>query len=73
LPIAMNAACMPTTPPPITSTVAGGNARARRRAGRRAAQRALEHERAGLGGDLACHLTHRREQRQPAVGVLPVS
>ena len=30
------------------------------------AERLLEHERAGLGGDLARHLAHRREQRQPA-------
>ena len=35
-----------------------------------AAERALEHERAGLGRDLAGDLRHRRQQRQPAVAVL---
>ena len=34
------------------------------------AERLLEHERAGLGRDLAGDLAHRREQRQPAVRVL---
>ena len=35
-----------------------------------AAERLLEHERARLGGDLARHLAHRRQQRQPAARVL---
>ena len=30
-----------------------------------AAERLLEHERAGLRGDLARDLAHRRQQRQP--------
>ena len=34
------------------------------------AERLLEHERARLRGDLARHLAHRREQREPAAGVL---
>ena len=70
MPTAMNAAFRPTTPPPMIMTVAGatpGTPPSRMPA---AAERLLEHERARLGRDLARHLAHRREQRQPAALVL---
>ena len=70
MPIAMKAAFIPTTPPPITSTVAAatpGTPPSRMPA---PAERLLQHEGAGLRGDLAGHLAHRRQQRQPPLVVL---
>ena len=61
---------MPTAPPPITITFAGGDAGDAAEQDPAAAERLLEHERAGLGGDLAGDLRHRRQQRQPALAVL---
>ena len=60
----------PTTPPPITITLAGRDARHAAEQEPAAAERLLEHERARLRGDLARDLAHRRQQRQPAARVL---
>ena len=70
MPIAMKAAFMPTTPPPITITFAAAHAGHAAEQDAAAAQRLLEHERARLGRDLARDLAHRGEQRQPPVRVL---
>ena len=50
--------------------VGGGHARHASEEDAAAAQRLFQHERARLGGDLARHLGHRRQQRQPALAVL---
>ena len=50
--------------------LAGGHARHAAEQDPAAAERLLEHERARLGGDLARHLAHRRQQRQPPARVL---
>ena len=73
MPIAMKAAFMPTTPPPITMHVRRRHTGHAAEQDAAAAERLLEHERAGLRGDLAGHLRHRREQRQPAVRSSTVS
>ena len=73
MPIAISAAFMPTTPPPMTITFAGGDARHAAEQHAAAAERLLEHERAGLGGDLARDLAHRRQQRQPPAASSTVS
>ena len=65
MPIAMKAAFMPTTPPPMTITFAGRHAGHAAEQDPAAAERLLEHERARLRGDLARDLAHRRQQRQP--------
>ena len=70
MPIAISAAFWPTTPPPMTMTLPAatpGHAAQQQPA---AAERLLEHEGARLRGDLARHLAHRRQQRQPPAGVL---
>ena len=66
MPIAMKAAFMPTAPPPMTITFAGRDPGHAAEQDAAAAERLLEHERAGLGRDLAGDLAHRRQQRQPA-------
>ena len=67
MPIAMNAAFMPTTPPPMIITVAAATPGHAAEQDAAPAERLLEHERARLRGDLAGDLAHRREQRQAAV------
>src|ERR1700742_1650592 len=64
IPIAMKAAFMPTTPPPITITLAAADQHPP------PPLRLLQHVGARLGGDLPRHLAHRRQQRQPAGRVL---
>ena len=70
MPIAMKAAFMPTTPPPMIITVAAGDAGHAAEQDAAAAEGLLEHEGARLRGELAGDLAHRREQRQPALRVL---
>ena len=65
----MNAAFIPTAPPPITITVAAATPGTAQEDAP-AAQRLLEEERPGLGRDLARDLAHRGEQREQAVRVL---
>ena len=70
MPIAISAAFWPTTPPPMTITLPAatpGHAAEQQAA---AAERLLEHERAGLRRDLARDLAHRRQQRQAPARVL---
>ena len=69
MPIAMKAAFIPTTPPPITSTVAAATpgtppSRIPRPPSGRSSMKAP-----GLRGDLAGDLAHRRQQRQVPVRV----
>ena len=60
MPMAMKAAFIPTTPPPMIITLRGRHAGNAAEEDATTTERLLEHERASLGRDLARDLAHWR-------------